>query len=116
MPGESSKPIFDVPIPLAKILNEDKKEDCPSCRAVGSSYFFPPLHHIVQSELITFFLGSAAFIGLGAYTFFSGRSQLRQREEAIMMAKTRWGIGARRLGIYGIAASLVGMGVYRAVM
>ncbi|KAI5853177.1 hypothetical protein DFP73DRAFT_535432 [Morchella snyderi] len=84
---------MDLP-PLSNILEEDRKEDCNSCRAIGS----------------------AAFIGLGAYTFVSGRAQLREREKAISQAATRWGVGARRMGIYGIAASMVGLGVYRAVM
>ncbi|KAH0615254.1 uncharacterized protein H6S33_000890 [Morchella sextelata] len=73
--------------PLSNVLEEDRKEDC-----------------------------SAAFIGLGAYTFVSGRAQLREREKLISQAATRWGIGARRMGIYGIAASMVGLGVYRAIM
>ncbi|PUU83177.1 hypothetical protein B9Z19DRAFT_1073184 [Tuber borchii] len=60
--------------------------------------------------------GSTAFIGLGIYTFFSGRSQLRAQEAAILKSGTRWGIGARRLGIHGITATLVGLGVYRMVM
>lgn len=87
---------MDLP-PLATVLDEEeRKGDCSACRAIGS----------------------AAFVGLGAYTFLSGRAQLRQleRERAAALAGARWGVGARRLGVYGIAAGLVGLGVYRAVM
>ncbi|KAL0639331.1 hypothetical protein Q9L58_001557 [Maublancomyces gigas] len=94
MSSGPSKPIFDVEIPLSKVLDEEMKEDCRSCKVIGT----------------------AAPIGVAAYIFMSGRTQLRKQEEAIMRANTRWGIGARRLGIYGITASLVGMGVYRAIM
>lgn len=112
MSNGPSKPIFDVEIPLSKILDEEMKEDCGSCKVIGTP-LSPPL---MLNPIDNFRPGTMAPIGVAAYIFFSGRSQLRQREEAIMRASTRWGIGARRLGIYGISASLVGMGVYRAIM
>lgn len=111
-PGPS-KPIFDVEVPLSKVLDEEMKEDCRSCKVIGTSYP-PPL--MLNPTTEEFLPGTAAPIGVAAYVFMSGRTQLRQQEEAIMRANTRWGIGARRLGIYGITASLVGMGVYRAIM
>ncbi|PWW76624.1 hypothetical protein C7212DRAFT_279315 [Tuber magnatum] len=94
MGKEEIKYLPDAPVPLKKALAEDREEDCLPCRAIGS----------------------AAFIGLGIYTLFSGRSQLRVQEAAILKSGTRWGIGARRLGIHGIAATLVGLGIYRMVM
>ena len=40
-------------------------------------------------------------------------SQLEAKKAEIARANTRFGIGARRLGIQGMAASLFGLGVYR---
>ncbi|KAL7273080.1 hypothetical protein RUND412_004090 [Rhizina undulata] len=75
---------------LSELLKEDA-EDCFSCRVIGS----------------------AAFIGLGGYTYWSGLAQLKKQEEVILRSGSRWGIGARRLGIHGIAAGMIGMGLYR---
>ena len=60
-------------------------------------------------------LGSAAFTGLGVYSYASGMSQLRQRELEILKSGTRYGLGARRASIYVLSASLVGIGAYRLV-
>ncbi|KAL7275397.1 hypothetical protein RUND412_001648 [Rhizina undulata] len=78
----------DAPRP-SELLKKD--EDCFSCRAIGS----------------------AAFIGLGGYVYWSGMEQLRKQEEAILRSGSRWGIGARRLGVHGIAAGMIGVGLYR---
>jgi len=40
-------------------------------------------------------------------------SQLAAKETVIARSNTIFGIGARRLGIQGMAASLFGLGVYR---
>ena len=60
-------------------------------------------------------MGSAAFTGLGIYTYYSGRRQLREREVEILRSGSRFGIGARKMGVFGMSAVLVGMGVYRLV-
>ena len=60
-------------------------------------------------------LGSAAFTGLGIYSYASGMSQLRQRELEILQSATRYGLGARRASIYVLSATLVGIGAYRLV-
>jgi hypothetical protein len=60
-------------------------------------------------------LGASALIGLGVYSYFSGRHQLRQQEAAIVRSGSVFGMGARRAGISGIAAVLVGMGLWRLV-
>ncbi|ORY10067.1 hypothetical protein BCR34DRAFT_486275 [Clohesyomyces aquaticus] len=83
-----------LPVPTIKeALQEDKAQydDCTPCRVMGST----------------------AFIGLGAYTYFSGHAQLRAQEAAILKSGSRFQMGSRRAGITGIAASLVGLGVYR---
>ncbi|KAF2249233.1 hypothetical protein BU26DRAFT_564892 [Trematosphaeria pertusa] len=74
-------------------LKDDKAQydDCTPCRIVGS----------------------AAFIGLGAYTYVSGHSQLKAQEAAIRQSKTMFGMASRRAGITGTAAVMVGLGIYR---
>lgn len=76
---------------LAK--QKDEYEDCMPCRLIGS----------------------AAFTGLGIYTYNSGRKQLNERELEILRSGSRFGIGARRFGLVGLSAALVGVGVYRLV-
>jgi hypothetical protein len=57
--------------------------------------------------------GSAAFIGMGAYSYISGHSQLKAQEAAILASKTRFGMPVRRVAITGMSAGLIGLGVYR---
>ena len=59
--------------------------------------------------------GATAFIGLGAYSYFSGKRQLQLREAAIKKSGSRFGMGSRRAGITGIALTFVGMGIWRLV-
>ncbi|KAA8903052.1 hypothetical protein FN846DRAFT_908291 [Sphaerosporella brunnea] len=79
-------------ITLGEALREDRREDCTPCKAIGA----------------------VAFMGLGAYIYVSGMSQLAAQEAEIARANTRFGIGIRRLGIQGMAAGLFGLGIYRA--
>lgn len=58
-------------------------------------------------------LGSGAFIGLGAYTYMSGHSQLKAQEAVIKSSKSMFGMPSRRAAITGTATALVGAGVYR---
>ncbi|EPE34183.1 hypothetical protein GLAREA_07196 [Glarea lozoyensis ATCC 20868] len=59
--------------------------------------------------------GAAAFIGLGTYSYFSGHSQLKAQQAAILRSKSIFGIKSRQAGITSIALALVGAGVYRLV-
>lgn len=59
------------------------------------------------------YVGSAAFTGLGIYTYASGMKQLREREREIMRNANRLTLGARKGMIYAMSAGLVGLGVYR---
>ena len=56
--------------------------------------------------------GATAFIGLGAYSYFSGKRQLQLREAAIKKSGSRFGMGSRRAGLTRKAVALVGMGVW----
>ncbi|KAL4881721.1 hypothetical protein BJY04DRAFT_188684 [Aspergillus karnatakaensis] len=72
-------------------LSPAEFEDCLSCRATGS----------------------AAFIGLGVYSYRTGMVNLRKQEKLIMQGPTKYKMGSRQLGIMTISASLVGMGIWR---
>ncbi|KAL4808396.1 hypothetical protein BDV18DRAFT_134873 [Aspergillus unguis] len=76
----------------AKPPVEYEFEDCFTCRATGT----------------------AAFIGLGVYSYTTGMANLRAQEKAIMNSATKYKMGSRRLGIATISAALVGMGIWRA--
>ncbi|KAK0517119.1 hypothetical protein JMJ35_000274 [Cladonia borealis] len=81
------------PEKLSKILEENKR-DCLSCRLVGA----------------------AAFTGLGAYIYISGRSQLlEQQHKLTTKAGTLGGLRARMAGTGLLASTFVGMGLYRLV-
>ncbi|KAJ6017558.1 hypothetical protein N7451_000937 [Penicillium sp. IBT 35674x] len=74
-------------------LAEDKYDDCLSCRVTGS----------------------AAFVGLGIYSYYTGMSNLRKQEKMIMQGPTKYKMGSRQLGIASISATLIGMGIWRAL-
>ncbi|EPS33340.1 hypothetical protein PDE_08302 [Penicillium oxalicum 114-2] len=73
-------------------IKDDQWDDCMSCRVTGS----------------------AAFIGLGVYSYYTGMNNLRKQEKAIMQGPTKYKMGSRRLGIASISASLIGLGLWRA--
>ncbi|RAL08105.1 uncharacterized protein BO97DRAFT_354934 [Aspergillus homomorphus CBS 101889] len=75
-----------------RMLAEDSYDDCLSCRITGS----------------------AAFVGLGVYSYWTGMKNLRKQEKTIMRSATKYKMGSRRLGIATISATLVGMGIWRA--
>jgi len=98
-------------VSLEEVLRQDRG-DCLPCRVIGShpvpTASPPPLPCAHPASP-----GSAAFVGLGGYTYISGMSQLAAKEAAIARANTRFGIGIRRLGIQGTALGLFGLGLYR---
>ena len=60
--------------------------------------------------------GAAAFTGLGAYIYISGRSQLlEQQHKLAKKAGTLGGLRARMAGTGLLASTFVGMGLYRLV-
>ncbi|PSN67723.1 hypothetical protein BS50DRAFT_550716 [Corynespora cassiicola Philippines] len=68
-----------------------KYDDCTPCRVVGAG----------------------VFLGAGTYTYFTGHAQLREKEAEILKSGSRFGMASRRAGITGLAAAMVGLGVYR---
>ncbi|KAL9137257.1 MAG: hypothetical protein Q9175_001539 [Cornicularia normoerica] len=98
MSGSPSKPpnarLYELQRPekLSKILREDK-DDCLSCRLVGAS----------------------AFIGLGAYVYYSAKQGLKERGHIIAGQSGLGGVKWRLRGIALLSSSFVGMGLYRLV-
>ncbi|GAB0137487.1 hypothetical protein EsDP_00005749 [Epichloe bromicola] len=83
---------LDRPEDLKGLLRQDRGDDCLSCKIVGSGALF----------------------GLGAYSYFSGMSQLEKQRQAILQSKSMFGMRSRRFGITGISLGLVWMGLWRA--
>ncbi|PYH90188.1 hypothetical protein BO71DRAFT_487325 [Aspergillus ellipticus CBS 707.79] len=93
-PSTPDSKSWDVqPADPKRALADDAYDDCLSCRVTGS----------------------AAFIGLGVYSYYSGMKNLSTQEKAIMQGATKYKMGSRRLGIASISAALVGLGVWRAI-
>ncbi|EME82742.1 uncharacterized protein MYCFIDRAFT_135768 [Pseudocercospora fijiensis CIRAD86] len=62
-------------------------------------------------------MGSATFVGLGAYTYYSGMKQLRQAEvqQQILKSGSKFGLGARKASILGLSMGCAALGMYRLV-
>ncbi|KAI5286705.1 hypothetical protein KEM54_006573 [Ascosphaera aggregata] len=60
-------------------------------------------------------MGTSAFVGLGGYTYYAGMQGLKAQEAEIMRSATMFKMGSRKLGIIAISATLVSMGIYRAL-
>ncbi|KAK0616297.1 hypothetical protein B0T14DRAFT_244314 [Immersiella caudata] len=93
MAGDKIPSIYslDRPEDLKTLLKEDRGDDCLGCKLVGGG----------------------AFLGLGAYTYFSGHSQLEQQKARILASKSMFGMRSRRMGITGISLGLAWMGLWR---
>ncbi|KAI8936641.1 hypothetical protein NX059_007040 [Plenodomus lindquistii] len=74
-------------------LKQDKAayDDCTPCRIVGT----------------------ATFLGLGAFTYVSGHSQLQANAAVIRASKSIFGMRSRQTAITGTSAVMVGLGLYR---
>jgi len=95
-------------------------EDCTPCRIVGIFSRPIPSHpsaaqRIASSSPIYAYLetGSATFVGLGAFTYVSGHSQIRANEAAIRASKSVFGVRTRGAAITGTSAVMIGLGIYR---
>ncbi|KAF3407188.1 hypothetical protein DPV78_001436 [Talaromyces pinophilus] len=75
-----------------QMAGQTEYEDCLACRITGS----------------------AAFMGLGVYSYYTGMRNLKQQEKAIMRSASKYKMGSRQLGIATLSASLIGVGLYRA--
>ncbi|ORY59614.1 uncharacterized protein BCR38DRAFT_351323 [Pseudomassariella vexata] len=85
---------LDKPENYKELLKADRGEDCVPCRVVGGG----------------------AFIGLAAYSYFSGNKQLEKQQTKILASKSMFGMRSRRFGIAGTSLGLVWLGIYRMFM
>ncbi|KAK4042602.1 hypothetical protein C8A01DRAFT_13745 [Parachaetomium inaequale] len=84
---------LDQPEKLQDLLKEDRGDDCLPCKIVGGG----------------------AFLGLAAYSYISGQSQLEQQKAKILASGSRFGMRSRSLGITGISLGLAWLGLWRLV-
>ncbi|KAK4191101.1 hypothetical protein QBC35DRAFT_35471 [Podospora australis] len=82
---------LDKPEKLEDLLRADRGDDCLPCRVVGGG----------------------AFLGLAAYSYLSGQSQLEKQQAVIMAKNPFFGMRSRRMGITGISLGLAWLGLYR---
>ena len=101
------------PEKLSTILQEDR-DDCLSCRLVGQLKF-PFIFSREWNVSLIHKSGASAFIGLGAYVFYSGREALKERGQNIAKQNGMGGVKWRLRGIALLSSSFVGMGLYRLV-
>jgi len=76
---------------LARERQELRHQDCLGCRIMGAG----------------------AFIGLGAYIFYSKYTNLEAQRAEIMKSGSRFGMRSRAMGMNGLALSFIGLGLYR---
>ncbi|KAI0114470.1 hypothetical protein GGR51DRAFT_556332 [Nemania sp. FL0031] len=57
--------------------------------------------------------GGGAFIGLAAYSYFSGNAQLERQRAAILASKSMFGMRSRRFGIATTSLGLAWLGIWR---
>ncbi|KAK6951010.1 hypothetical protein Daesc_007539 [Daldinia eschscholtzii] len=65
---------LDKPEDLKELLKQDRGEDCLPCRVVGGG----------------------AFIGLAAYSYYSGQRELEKNSARILASKSIFGMRSRR--------------------
>lgn len=61
-------------------------------------------------------LGGGTFLGLAAYTFWSGQTQLERQQAQILASKSVFGMRSRRFGIAATSLGLAWLGIYRLFM
>jgi hypothetical protein len=60
--------------------------------------------------------GATVFTGIGVYTAWEGNRQLRKDRASIVSTRSLMTFRIRQAGIFGVATTMVGLGVYRAIM
>ncbi|KAI1184334.1 hypothetical protein F5B17DRAFT_433670 [Nemania serpens] len=83
--------ILDKPESLNDLLKKDRGEDCLGCRVVGGS----------------------AFLGLAAYSYYSGNAQLEQQRAKVLASKSMFGMRSRKFGIATTSLGLAWLGIWR---
>jgi hypothetical protein len=106
---------LEKPEKLENILRQDRGDDCLPCKVVGQFLARSPQAWTTRSsDWTNIVIGSGAFFGLGAYSYFSGMSQLDKQRDLILRSKSPFGMRSRKFGITSISLALVWMGIWRA--
>ncbi|RYP73480.1 hypothetical protein DL770_007773 [Monosporascus sp. CRB-9-2] len=82
---------LDKPENLDELLKQDRGEDCAPCRVVGGG----------------------AFLGLAAYSYYSGTTQLERQRAKILASKSMFGMRSRKMGIAATSLGLAWLGIWR---
>ncbi|KAI1468004.1 uncharacterized protein F4812DRAFT_428485 [Daldinia caldariorum] len=82
---------LDKPEDLRELLKQDRGDDCLPCRVVGGG----------------------AFIGLAAYSYYTGQRELEKNQARIIASKSILGMRSRRFGIAATSLGLAWLGVWR---
>ncbi|KAI1173111.1 hypothetical protein F4777DRAFT_581234 [Nemania sp. FL0916] len=82
---------LDKPESLDALLKEDRGEDCLPCRLVGGT----------------------TFLGLAAYSYFSGTAQIERQRAKILASKSMFGMRSRKFGIATTSLGLAWLGIWR---
>ena len=101
---------YQKPEKLSALLKEDKY-DCLSCRLTGER----ALIALVAQNLMLVDTCSAAFLGLGAYVYWSGSKALNERRAEIIKKGARVGLRGRMAGLTLLSSSLAALGAYRLI-
>ncbi|KAK7943761.1 uncharacterized protein PG986_012874 [Apiospora aurea] len=60
--------------------------------------------------------GGGAFLGLSAYSYWSGMNQLERQQAKILASGSRFGMRSRKLGITATSVGLAWLGIWRMFM
>lgn len=76
----------------------------------------PPGLIVVIALSFGILLGGGTFLGLAAYTFWSGQTQLERQRAQILASKSFFGMRSRRFGVATTSLGLAWLGIYRLFM
>ncbi|KAK8044726.1 hypothetical protein PG993_004750 [Apiospora rasikravindrae] len=137
---------LEKPEKLQDLLKADRGDDCTPCRVVGKFVgFFRQSHDGVSSPSSLNSLprssddpsrqqqqqpptsrgadcmscrvtGGGAFLGLSAYSYWSGMNQLERQQAKILASGSRFGMRSRKLGITATSVGLAWLGIWRMFM
>ncbi|KAK8018613.1 hypothetical protein PG991_007803 [Apiospora marii] len=85
---------LEKPEKLQDLLKADRGDDCTPCRVVGGG----------------------AFLGLSAYSYWSGMNQLERQQAKILASGSRFGMRSRKFGITATSVGLAWLGIWRMFM
>ncbi|KAK7932340.1 hypothetical protein PG985_003052 [Apiospora marii] len=137
---------LEKPEKLQDLLKADRGDDCTPCRVVGKFFALfrndnvsspphppspsPPSNrrssdapssqqqHPSQDKdcMSCRVTGGGAFLGLSAYSYWSGMNQLERQQAKILASGSRFGMRSRKFGITATSVGLAWLGIWRMFM